>query len=45
MLFEEIIAVYYENHTKSINAFCVHDAELLNIKVGGTCMYHCALKR
>jgi hypothetical protein len=44
MLLKEIIAVYSENHTKPINTFCGHSAELLNVKVGGTSSYHCALK-
>jgi hypothetical protein len=28
MLFEEIIAVYSENHTKSINTLCEQNAEV-----------------
>jgi hypothetical protein len=31
----EIIAIYSENHTKSINTLCGQNAEILNIKVGG----------
>jgi hypothetical protein len=38
-LFEEIIAVYSENHTKQIK-----NAELLIVKAGGTYSYHWALK-
>jgi hypothetical protein len=37
-LFKEMIAVYSENHMKPLNA------ELLNIKVGCTYIYHSALK-
>jgi hypothetical protein len=40
-LFKEIVAVYYENHTK-------HNDELLKlliVELGGTYSYHCALKR
>jgi hypothetical protein len=37
MLRREIITVYYEDHTKSMNA------ELLNVKAGRTYSHHCAL--
>jgi hypothetical protein len=43
MLFREIIAVHSENDTKSINTICGQNAELLNVKPGGTDSYHCAL--
>jgi uracil DNA glycosylase len=43
-LFKEIIAVYSENHTKHINTTWGQNAELLNVKSGGTYSYHCALK-
>jgi hypothetical protein len=43
-MFKEIIAVYSDNHTKHINIFCVQNAELLNVKVGGTYSCHLALK-
>jgi hypothetical protein len=43
MLFKEIIAVYWENHTKPINALCGHNAELLIVKAGGTYSYHWAV--
>jgi hypothetical protein len=45
MLFEEIIPVYSENHTKPTNTFCWEKAELLNVKTGGKYkLSHCALK-
>jgi hypothetical protein len=44
MLFKEIISVYSENNVKLINTFCGQNAELLNIKAGGTYNYHLALK-
>jgi hypothetical protein len=36
MLYVEIIAVCSEIHTKHINTLCGQDAELLNVKPGGT---------
>jgi hypothetical protein len=36
MLFKEIIAVYSENHTKTINSLCVQSRELLNVTAGST---------
>jgi hypothetical protein len=36
MLFKEIIAVYSENHMKLINTLCGQNADLLNVKAGGT---------
>lgn len=39
MLFWEVIAVYSENHTKSIYTLCGQTAKLLNIKTGGTYTY------
>jgi hypothetical protein len=44
MLFKEINTVYSENHTKPINTLCGENAELLNVKAGGTQSYHWALK-
>jgi hypothetical protein len=44
MLFREIIAVYSENHKKHMNIFYGQNAELLNIKAGGTNRCHYALK-
>jgi hypothetical protein len=43
-LFKEIIAVYCENHTKSVNKLCEQNAELFIVKAGGTYSYHWALK-
>jgi hypothetical protein len=43
MLFKEIIAVYPENNTKSINTLCRQNAELVNAKACGTYRYHSAL--
>lgn len=36
ILFEEINAVYSDNHTKPINIICGQNAELLTDKAGGT---------
>jgi hypothetical protein len=36
MLFTEIITTYSKNHTKFMNTLCGQDAELLNVKTGGT---------
>jgi hypothetical protein len=46
MMSKEIIAVYYENHTKHINTLCVQNAELLIVQAGGVglCGYHWVLK-
>jgi hypothetical protein len=44
MLFKEIIAVCSENHKKPLNTLYGQNAELLNVKVGGTYSYHWALK-
>jgi hypothetical protein len=44
MLFKEIIAVYFQNHTKSINSLCEQNAELLAVKAGDTYSRHWALK-
>jgi hypothetical protein len=41
MLFKEIIAVYIENHTKSVS---LQNEELLIVEAGGTYSYHWALK-
>jgi hypothetical protein len=43
-LFEEIIAVYNENHTKPINTLCGQNAEILIVKGGGIHSYHKVLK-
>jgi hypothetical protein len=39
-LFKEIIAVYYENHTKPKNTLCGQNVELHIVKVGCTYNYH-----
>ena len=44
MLYREIIAVCSHIHTKHINTQCGRNAELLNIKPGGTYSDHWALK-
>jgi hypothetical protein len=40
MLFEEIIAVYPENHKKLTNTLCGRNAELLIVKASGTYSSH-----
>jgi hypothetical protein len=40
----KIIAVYSENQTKHINTPCVQNAELVNVKAGGSYSYHWALQ-
>jgi hypothetical protein len=42
MLLKEIIAVYSDNSTKSINTTYDQNSELLNIKEGGTYRYNWA---
>ena len=36
MLYDEIIALCSEAHTKLVNTLCGQKVELLNIKAGGT---------
>jgi len=43
MLYREIIAVCSEIHTKHINTVCGQNAELLNVKPGGTYSDHCTV--
>jgi hypothetical protein len=43
MLFRETVAVYFENHTEHTDTLCGQNAELSNIKAGGTYNYHCAV--
>jgi hypothetical protein len=43
MLFKEIVDVYFENDTKSINTLCGQNEELLNVKVGSTKTKHCLM--
>ena len=44
MLYRGIIAVCSEIHTKHINTLCGQNVGLLNVKPGGTCSDHRALK-
>jgi len=44
MLYREIIAVCSEIHTKHINTLCGQNAELFNVKTGGTYSDHWAVK-
>jgi hypothetical protein len=37
-------AVYFENHSKLIYTCAEKNAQLFNVKAGGTYSYHCALK-
>jgi hypothetical protein len=43
MQFKEIIAIYSENHMKHTNTLCRQNAELFNVKAGGTYNNQCAL--
>jgi hypothetical protein len=45
LVFQEIIALYFENSTNPINVLCVQSAELMNTKAGGTFTYHSGLSR
>jgi hypothetical protein len=44
MLFGETVAVYYDNHTKHIDALCSQNAEFWYVTAGGTYNNHRALK-
>jgi hypothetical protein len=44
MSFEEVIAVYSEKDTKTINTLCGQNAVLEIVKGGGTYNYHWVLK-
>jgi len=45
MLYGEIIAVcYFEIHIQRINTQCGQGVEFVNVKPGGTCSEHRALK-
>jgi hypothetical protein len=44
MLFGETVAVYCENHTEHPDTLRGQNAELLNIKAGGTYSYHYTFK-
>ena len=45
MLYREIIAVCSHTHTKHINTLCGQNVEMLNVKPGGTYIYHWTSKR
>jgi hypothetical protein len=44
MLFREAIDVHSEDREKHINTLCEWNADLLNVKAGGTYNNHCTLK-
>jgi len=44
MLYREIIAVFSQIHAKHKNTLCGQNVELLNVKLGGTCSNHRAVK-
>jgi hypothetical protein len=44
MLHKEIIAVWFQIHTKYIIILCGQNVELLNVKPGGAYSNHWALK-
>jgi len=44
MLYREVIAVCSQIHTKHINTQCGQKIEFVDVKPGGTCSYHWALK-
>jgi len=44
MLYREIIDVCSQIHTKHTNTLCGRNVELWNVKLGGTCSNHWALK-
>jgi hypothetical protein len=44
MLFTETVAVYCENHMEHTKTLCGQNAEILNVKVGGTYEIQVALK-
>jgi hypothetical protein len=44
MLYNEIIAVSSEIHTKHITTLCGQNVEFVNVKHSGTYSYHWALK-
>jgi len=44
MLYREIKDGFSEIHTKHINTLCGQNAELLNVKIGGTYSNHWAVK-
>jgi hypothetical protein len=45
MRFTEIITVCSPEYTKTVNTLCGKNAELINVKVGGSCSgYYCVSK-
>jgi len=44
ILFGEIIAVYCDTNTKLVTTICGQNAQIWNVKVGGTYSYHLVLK-
>ena len=44
MLHKEIIAVWFQIHTKHINILCGQNVELLNVEPGGTYSNHWVVK-
>jgi hypothetical protein len=44
MLYREIIAVCSEIHNKHTKTLCGQNVEFVNVKSGGTCSNHWALK-
>jgi hypothetical protein len=44
MPFKEIITVHSENNTKPIDTLYGQNADMLNVKAGGTYNYHSPLK-
>jgi hypothetical protein len=44
MLYEEIVAIYSQVHTKRINTLCGQNVEFFIVKPGGTYSNHCALR-
>jgi hypothetical protein len=44
VLFRKIIVVYSKNNTILLNTLHGQSTDLLNVKVSGTYIYHCAVK-
>jgi hypothetical protein len=44
MLFRDVIAVYSENHRKSLYTLCGQNAEFFHVKTGGTYSNHCVFE-
>jgi hypothetical protein len=43
-LFEETVAIYYENHTEHIDILCGQNAEFLHVEAGGRHGNHLDIK-